>query len=88
MAHTETILRYRVVVNEDRGPEVRAALIERGIDPDNNWKLVWSFNELADAEAQMEQCIEEDKEYGLDKWNTYKIIDHGETEYREVADWF
>jgi hypothetical protein len=88
MSHTETILRYRVVKLEDRGPEVRAALIERGIDPDQNWKLVWSFNELADAEKQMEREIEEGKEYGLDKYDTYKIIDNGETEYRQVQDWF
>lgn len=84
--HTETILRYRVVKLEDRGPEVRKALEERGIDPDNNWKLVWSFNDLDSASAQMQREIEEQAEYKInDKW---KIIDNGETEYREVEDWF
>jgi len=86
--HTETILRYRVVKLEDRGPEVRKALEERGIDPDNNWKLIWSFDNEADAIEQMNDEIEDDKEYGLDKYTTYKIIDNGKTEQRKVESWF
>ena len=87
MAHTETILRYRVVHNVNRGPEVNQRMIDEGYgNPLENFRLHSSFNKLEDACEEMQLQIEEQD--GWEHRDTWKIIDNGETEQREVADWF
>jgi hypothetical protein len=50
---------YRYVVEAcDQYPpnsEHYLALVRAGIDPENNWTLVWSFRERADADQQCRQ---------------------------------
>ena len=85
--HTETILRFRVVHNVNRGPEMNQRMIDEGYgNPLESFRLHSSFNTLEDACAEMQIQIQEQAEWDIkDDW---KIIDGGETEHREVEDWF
>ena len=54
--YNEPHLRYVVEACEQHKPgsEHYEAMVERGIDPENNWRLVWSFCLREDAETQCE----------------------------------
>jgi hypothetical protein len=81
--YTETILRFRVVVHEELPEEHKAQYRLHGIDPDNNWRLIWSFHDLADAEAQL--AIENERKASFQTW---KIVDAGQAETIERQAWF
>lgn len=61
--YSEPHLRYVVEGCEQfkPGSEHHEALVAHGINPENNWRLVWSFHRLEDAQAQ---CREEQERWG------------------------
>ncbi len=71
--YQETVLRFRVMCHEELPEAHKEAYRARGIDPDDLWKLVYSFNEEADAldTLKMEQ-------ENAAPWETYKMVDAGE----------
>lgn len=74
MNYQETVLRFRVLKNEELPAAHQAAYRADGIDPDNIWSLVWSFEtrEAAEAQVQLEQAK-------VRPWRvTWKIEDAGE----------
>ena len=92
--YIETINRY-IVEELDIGmsDERRADLRINGIDPDNNWRLKWSFTEEKDAQKMRDREEKRHKEfaedYGCDVFHTYRVRDLGETKKieRQVG-WF
>jgi len=82
--YEERVGRYRIVKHEIiTDPKRRAEYIINGLDPDEDIKLIWSFDDKAAAERQLERCREiDDKieaQYGPISWHHY-IIDNGEAE--------
>lgn len=61
--YNEPHYRYVVEACEQHKPgsEHYEAMVERGIDPENNWRLVWSFQTRADA---VEMCKIEQERWG------------------------
>jgi len=71
------------VKHEELPPEHKASYRINGIDPDTLWTLVWSFDDLGAAEAQLKE------EQGFAAaWQTFKIVDGGQAEVVERAAWF
>ena len=83
MKYQERILRYRIVRHEDLPDEHKAQYRLRGIDPDDLWSLIWSFETL---EAAQEQLAEENSRKS--RFQTYKIVDAGKEEVVEREEWF
>lgn len=81
--YQETIYRYRVVRHEELPESHKAEMRINGIDPDDNWSLIWSFQTLEAAEKQ----LAEEQEHAA-SWQTYKIVDAGQTEVIERQAWF
>lgn len=53
--YIERVNRFVVEYLEDLPAEHKAQMRLNGIDPDNHWQLKWSFEEEADAVAQMKK---------------------------------
>lgn len=81
--HTETILRFQIQRHDELPETHKAALRARNINPDTRWSLIYSFNELDDAEATLLQLNDESA-----SWETYRVVDGGEAQQVEVEDWF
>lgn len=82
--YTETVLRYRVLRREIiTDARRRAEYAINGMDPDDTWSLIWSFNNLADAEAQ---AAEEREIFGEDRW-VVAVKDAGQTEHIKRMVW-
>lgn len=72
--YKETVLRYRVVRHTEYPDDIKASMRINGIDPDDCWSLIWSFDNLEDAEQQ----ATEDREIYKEPTYTIKVIDNGE----------
>lgn len=81
--YQERVNRYRVVKHEELPEYHQICMRKKGIDPDDNWSLVWSFERLEDAEAQLTR----EREYAPG-WQTWKIIDAGAAEVVTRTAWF
>jgi len=81
--YKETVYRYRVVKHEELPEEHKAEYRLNGIDPDDNWTLVWSFKDKQDAIAQLMSCRDE-----APWWQTFKMVDAGKDEEIERTSWF
>lgn len=81
--YKETVYRYRVVRHEELPESHKAEYRINGIDPDDLWSLVWSFQTREAAEKQL---AEENSRKA--KWQTWKIIDAGQDEVIERSAWF
>lgn len=73
--YKEMINRYRVLRHEELPEEHKAHYRAEGINPDDNWSLIWSFTTREAAE----KCI---ADYEIDKpwFYTYKLVDAGQSE--------
>lgn len=73
MTYEERIGRYRIFRNDNvlgaRGSEIRAS----GHNPENDWRLVWSFDEL---EAAAMKLAKESLRSGA--YSLWKMVDAGE----------
>lgn len=72
--YKETVLRYRVVRHTEYDAATKASFRLNGIDPDDNWSLVWSFEDLESAERQAER----DRKIFKAPTYTIKVVDNGE----------
>jgi hypothetical protein len=71
--YQERVARFRIIRHEELPPEHKASLRLHGIDPDDNWSLIWSFDEEAPAQKQLADCIA-----NACSFQTYKLVDAGE----------
>ena len=72
ITYEELVHRFRILRHEELPEDHKAALRIHGIDPDDNWSLVWSFPLKTDAEEQLK--LEQDR---AASWQTYRIQDGG-----------
>lgn len=80
--YTETVNRYRIVRHEELPEEHKQFYRDAGIDPDDNWSLIWSFKDEAAATKQLEECRADAPAF----W-TYKLVDGGEATTIERTAW-
>lgn len=77
MEYEERVLRYRVLRRMNLHPEKEreriASLLLHGIDPRDNWELVWSFETLEAAEKQAAS----EREYWKEPNYTIAVKDAG-----------
>lgn len=79
--YTETVYPFRVLRHEELPEEHKASLRLNGIDPDDNWSLIWSFQTREAAENQLKWENENKAE-----WQTFKLVE-GELEEIERPVW-
>lgn len=76
----EPIGRFVVEYNERLPERHQAELRARGIDPDDNWLLLWSFEDEEDAH----RCMEEEQYVISGYIRTYRVRDRGEDAPRYI----
>lgn len=81
--YTETVKRYRIVRHEELPPEHKASYRLRGINPDDLWSLIWSFDTLEAAELTLAACNAKKASF-----QTFKLVDGGKTETFERVAYF
>jgi hypothetical protein len=81
--YKERIARWRIVRHDELPEAHKAEYRLNGIDPDDNWSLVWSFANEADA---LEQLANDNARKA--SWQTFKLIDGGEAIEIERSAWF
>lgn len=96
--YQERINRFRVVKHEELPEAHKAEYRLNGIDPDDNWTLVWSFNDKDAADKCCADEIENDKDicakltakgYDVSKRKvTWKVVDAGAATVVERQAWF
>ena len=74
--YQERVGRFRIVRHEELPEAHKAEYRIRGMNPDDMWSLIWSFDELVDAEKCLINC----NEYKA-SFQTYKIVDNGEASF-------
>jgi hypothetical protein len=74
--YQERVGRYRILRHEELPEAHKAEYRLRGIDPDDCWGLIWSFDEITDAEKSLANCNDSKASF-----QTYKIVDNGETSF-------
>lgn len=80
--YKETVYRY-IIERHDELPESHKAEYRiRGINPDDLWSLVWSFQTEEDAL----KCLEEEQERAA-HFETYRMRDLGQTQHIERSFW-
>ena len=82
MTYRERVGRYRIIRHEELPEHHKAEYRALGIDPDDRWSLIWSFDTLEAAERGLVDC-NEDKAW----FQTYKLVDAGQEEYIERSVW-
>lgn len=80
--YKERVLRYRIMRHDELPEAHKAAYRERGIDPDDNWSLIWSFGNKADAEARLAH-----EQADAARWETWKLVDAGKETVIERVMW-
>ena len=80
--YTEKVNRYRIIRHDELPEEHKAAYRLNGIDPDDNWSLIWSF----ETEEAAIKCLA-DCNADKAKWQTYKMVDAGKAEFFERSMW-
>jgi hypothetical protein len=73
--YQEKVNRWRIIRHEELPEEHKAAYRLEGIDPDDNWSLIWSFETEEAAKEQLAHCIEH-----AASWQTYRLVDGGKAE--------
>lgn len=72
--YQETVLRFRVLMHTEYPEEYKAEMRINGIDPDDNWSLIYSSNTLENAE----DIAAEQREIYNRPIYTVKVVDNGE----------
>lgn len=81
--YTETVLRFQLQRHDELPEEHKEALRARGVNPDERWSLYMSFDQEADA---LEAKAQEEKDAA--SWETFRIVDAGETQKIERTSCF
>jgi len=80
--YKERVNRFRIMRHDELPEAHKAEYRLSGINPDNLWSLIWSF----ETEASARQCLAE-CEIRKAKWQTYKMVDGGEAIEIERSAW-
>lgn len=80
--YQERVGRYRILRHEEMSEQRKAEYRLNGIDPDDLWTLVWSFDDEDKAKEQLARCIETKAEC-----STYILRDNGEASIIERPYW-
>jgi hypothetical protein len=70
--YEEPIGRYRIICHEELPDRHKAEMRLNGIDPDDCWKLIWSFDDEEAAQRQLASCVEHAASF-----QTYRLKDAG-----------
>jgi hypothetical protein len=81
-SYKERVGRYRVMRHDELPEEHKAAYRAEGINPDDLWSLVWSF----DDEAAAIKCLADEESYPR-KYSSWKVVDGGEAVEIERSAW-
>lgn len=81
--YTERVLRYRIFRHDELPEAHKAEYRKMGIDPDDNWSLIWSFHTLEAAE----KCLANENEHKA-SFQTFKLVDGGGEIAIERQAWF
>lgn len=81
--YIERVNRWRIVRHEELPPAHQEAYRAQGINPDEIWSLIWSFETEEAAQEQLAECIAH-----AASWQTYKLVDGGKAEEVERRAWF
>jgi len=80
--YKEKVNRWRILRHDDLPEEHKAAYRAEGINPDDVWGLIWSFETEASA-IEMLASLNERKA----KFQTYKLVDGGAATEIERSIW-
>ena len=81
--YEERVGRYRILRHDELPDRHKAEMRLNGIDPDDCWSLIWSFDTEQAANDQLADCIEH-----AASWQTYKLVDNGEPSVITRQAWF
>jgi hypothetical protein len=70
--YQERVNRFRIIRHDELPAQHKAEMRLRGIDPDDSWSLVWSFETEDAANEQLASCVE-----FACSWETFKLVDAG-----------
>ena len=82
MTYKERVGRYRIMRHDELPEAHKAEYRLSGINPDDLWSLVWSF----DDEAAALECLAEERASAR-KWASWKLVDGGEAVEIERSAW-
>lgn len=80
--YKERVNRWRIMRHDELPEAHKAEYRLSGINPDDLWSLIWSF----ETEAAARQCLAE-CEIRKTSWQTYKLVDGGEAMEIERSIW-
>lgn len=84
--YVERVARFRIV-RRDRnlavpGSRIRAEYIINGLDPDDSWSLIWSFDDEDAAQECLQKEIDQEveicKKFNMDSMYEYRLVDAGQ----------
>jgi hypothetical protein len=81
--YQERVGRYRIERHEELPEAHKASYRLNGIDPDNCWSLIWSFNDEAAATKCLDDCNAHKASF-----QTYRLTDGGQAIVIERQAWF
>jgi hypothetical protein len=80
--YKERVNRWRILRHEELPEAHKAEYRLSGINPDDLWSLIWSFETEQAAKAQLADCIASARSY-----QTYKLVDGGSATEIERSVW-
>lgn len=80
--YKERVNRWRILRHEELPEAHKAEYRLSGIDPDDIWSLIWSFEDEEPAKKQLAACIADARSY-----QTYKLVDGGAATEIERSIW-
>ena len=72
MTYEEPIGRFRLLRHDELPEAHKAEYRLAGIDPDDNWSLIWSFH----TEEAAQEMLASEEARKVD-WQTWKLVDAG-----------
>jgi hypothetical protein len=83
--YEERVNRFRILRHEELPEAHKAEYRARGINPDDNWSLIWSFETEASAEKMLAEL---NGDADKPRYWTYKLVDGGEASTITRTCWF
>jgi len=80
--YQEKVNRWRIIRHDELPEAHKAEYRLAGIDPDDNWSLIWSF----ETEEAALKCLAAEQATAA-KWQTYRLVDGGKAEFIERSMW-
>ncbi|MBT1509374.1 hypothetical protein KIP88_02570 [Bradyrhizobium sp. SRL28] len=80
--YKERVNRWRIMRHDDLPEGHKAEYRAAGINPDELWSLIWSF----ESEEAALKCLADEEAHAA-KWQSFKIVDGGEAVEIERSVW-